>query len=246
MISVTSLYFQNYKNSNEQELLDDLVVESVSIYGIDVYYVARDLNNFDPIYGEDDSSSYTKTWQIAVYLKDVFGYSGDKELMSKLAGLEIRDQIILSMPNRSFEKEIQREIGYVRPHEGDLIYFPFNRTVFQIKFVNQNEMFFQLGTIHTWELTCELFEYSNELFDTGIPEIDRLQMIASTNLFDYALRADDGTPLTTEAGDYLLTDGYNLAVVGALADNDEISKESDTLLDWSEDDPFNDETNMRV
>src|SRR5476651_402330 len=142
MISVTSVYFQNYKNNNEQDLLDDLIVEAVSITGIDMIYVARDLNDFDPIYGEDDSSSYTKTWMIAVYLKDVFGYSGDKELMSKLAGLEIRDQIVLSMPNRSFEKEIQREVGYVRPHEGDLVYFPFNRTIFQIKSVNQNEMFF--------------------------------------------------------------------------------------------------------
>ncbi len=246
MISVTSLYFQNYKNSNEQELLDDLVVESVSIYGIDVYYVARDLNNFDIIYGEDDSSSYSKTWQVAVYLKDVFGYSGDKQLMSKLAGLEIRDQIVLSMPNRSFEKEIQREVGYARPHEGDLIYFPFNQTIFQIKFVNQNEMFFQLGTIHSWELTCELFEYSAEKFDTGIPQIDALQKGSSANLFDWALRADDGTPLTTEAGDYLLTDNYNLAVINIIADNAEINKESDTFLDWTEDDPFNDETDMRV
>jgi len=191
MISVTNFYFQNYSNSNEQNLLDDLIVEATSIYGIDVYYVARNLNNFDKIYGEDDNSSYTNAWQIAVYLKDVFGYSGDKEIMSKLAGLEIRDQIVLSIPVRSFEREIEPDMNYDRPHEGDVIYFPFNQTVFQIKYVNQNEMFFQLGTIHSWEVTCELFEYSGEKFDTGIPEIDRLQKNFSTNIIDYALRFDD-------------------------------------------------------
>lgn len=246
MISVQNFYFQNYTNNNEQGLLDDLVCEATSIAGMDVYYVARDVNTYDKLYGEDVNSSYTKSWKVAVYLKDIFGYAGDKSIMSKFAGFEIRDQIIVSLPFRFFDDEMQNELGYSRPHEGDLIHFPFNQTTFQIKFVNQNEMFYQLGSLHSYELTCELFEYSNETFNTGIYDIDKLQTYFSTNLLDYALRADDGTPLLTDTGDYLLVDAYNITTIDPNDDSAEVEKEAAVIIDWTPNDPFNDQINRVI
>jgi hypothetical protein len=250
MIGVTSQYFQNYTNNSEQELLDDLIVESVSIYGIDVEYIARDVNNYDKIYGEDDSSSYTKHWQVAVYLKDVFGYSGDREFMSKIAGMEIRDQITLSLPVRTFRQEIAERAGYDRPHEGDIIYFNavagHAKKFFQVKYVQQFEMFYQLGSLHTWELTCELFEYSSEQFNTGIPELDILQTKFSNNLMDYAIIGENGQPLLDEKGNMLLTDAYNMEKIDFQDDTAEFDKQDDNLLDWSEDDPFADNPEHKI
>ena len=119
--------------------------------------------------------------------------------------------------------------------EGDLIYFPLNKKCFQIKYVNKFEMFYQLGALQTWEMTCELFEYSNENLNTGIPEIDSLQKKFSQNQFDWLLRDEDGNALLTEEGDYIVLES---APVPAGADNDWIQQESDQFVDWTTVDPF--------
>src|SRR6186713_553653 len=111
---------------------------------MNVFYVPRNLNHFDPLLGADDQSSYDRTFLIEMYLKSVMGFSGDREFMSKFAGLEIRDQVVWSVSRKRFAEEIGGEIDSIRPREGDLIYFPVNERVFQIKHVDQYEMMYPL------------------------------------------------------------------------------------------------------
>ena len=230
----TNFFFNNFQSSQEQLLLENLIIESIRIYGQDMYYIPRKLNNYDNVYGADDQSSYENAYSIELYIKSVDGFSGDGDFMSKF-GIEIRNQVVFSVAQRRFNEEIGEYTTQVRPNEGDLIYFPLNKKCFQIKYVNKFEMFYQLGALQTWEMTCELFEYSNENLNTGIPEIDSLQKKFSQNQFDWLLRDEDGNALLTEEGDYIVLES---APVPAGTDNDWIQQESDQFVDWTTVDPF--------
>jgi hypothetical protein len=164
--------------------------------------------------------------------------------MSKF-GLQIRDQVVFSIAQRTFNQEVAIVTDQVRPNEGDLIYFPLNRKCFQIKFVNKFEMFYQFGALQTWELTCELFEYSNEQFNTGIAEIDSIQQKYSLNVLDYAIMDEDGVNLITEDGNYLVVEAYKPEDINPASENDTIQQGtdnfpigSDEFIDFTETDPF--------
>jgi hypothetical protein len=233
----TNFFFNNFQASQEQLLLEDLIIESVKIYGHDMIYIPRKLNNYDNVYGADDQSSYELAYPIEIYIKNVDGFGGDGDFMSKF-GIEIRNQVIFSVAQRRFNEEIGEFTTQVRPNEGDLIYFPLNRKCFQIKYVNKFEMFYQLGALQTWEMTCELFEYSGELMNTGIPEIDSLQAKFSTNILDWTILSEDGFDLITEDGDYIIQEGSSLNDLIAASDNLEIQTESDQFVDFTAYDPF--------
>ena len=246
----TNFYFNNFASSGEQTLLEDLIIESIKIYGEDMWYIPRTINNYDKLYGADDSSSYDRAIMVELYIKSVDGFTGDGNFMSKF-GLEIRDQVVFSIAQRVFNQEVAATTKQIRPNEGDLIYFPLNRKCFQIKYVNKFEMFYQLGALQTWELTCELFEYSNETFNTGIVEIDVLQTKFSVNVLDYALKDELGFFLRDEDNNYLVTEKYRLENIIPGADNDtiqygstnsEFSEGSDDFIDFSEIDPFSEGT----
>jgi hypothetical protein len=257
-VGTTNRFFQNYTNKNEQRLLESLIVESIRIYGIDCYYISRTFNNFDALYGTDDSSSYSVAWPIAIYLKNVLGFAGDREFMSKFAGLEIRDQLIFSVPMYTFDQVIAADPKFPplpnkvpgpanRPREGDLIWFPFNQKCFKISYVNLTDMFWQLGKLYTWEITCELFEYSDEVFNTGIPGIDRIQLQASDNILDYLITdPSTGTPVEIDpSGDYWVVDAYSWNRIYPLADNDDIDPEANNYINWNANiDPFADANNQ--
>ena len=166
----TNSYFRNFDARNEQELLHSLVTESIQIYGYDVNYIPRTLINEDTILGEDSISEYKDAYAIEMYIKSVDGFEGEGDLVSKF-GLEIRDQIEFSVARRAWEG---LDIG-VRPKEGDLIYFPLTEKLFQIMFVEHETPFYQTGALPTFDLTCELFTYSDETIDTGVDEIDVIE-----------------------------------------------------------------------
>ena len=233
----TNFFFNNFKASQEQLLLENLIIEAIKIYGEDVYYLPRNIGNLDQLYTADDQSYYNKAIFVEMYIKSVDGFTGDGNFMSKF-GLEIRDQVVFSMAQRVFSEEVGSAAFLTRPREGDLIWFPLNQKCFQIKFVNKFEMFYQLGALQTWEMTCELFEYSNELLNTGIPEIDAIQKRLSTNILDYTLLTENGEHIKTEDGDFIVTDKYNLQTIIGTGENDIIQMESDQFLDWSVRDPF--------
>jgi hypothetical protein len=209
-----------------------------------MYYMPRTLTNYDKLLGTDDQSQYNTAILVELYIKSIDGFTGDGSFMSKF-GLQIRDQVVFSIAQRTFNQEVAVQTDQLRPNEGDLIYFPLNRKCFQIRYVNKQEMFYQFGALQTWELTCELFEYSNEQFNTGIAEIDIIQQKFSTNILDYSLMDEQGDFLTDESGNYLVAETYNIETINPAEDNDAIQSGtdnfplgSDDFIDFSETDPF--------
>jgi hypothetical protein len=171
-----NVYFSHGTRS-EKHLLEDIVIESISIHGHDVFYIPRKIIKNDRLLNEDMLSQFEKAFKIEMYLENVDGFEGDGKLISKF-GLEIRDQVTLVVARRRWNQLIGR-YGYtensVRPREGDLIYFPMTRGLFEIKFVEDKLPFYQLNNVPTFKLTCEMFEYRHENITTGIYDIDSTQ-----------------------------------------------------------------------
>jgi len=240
----SNFYFNNFSSSGEQDLLHDLIIESISIYGQDMFYIPREVVNYDKLLGEDDQSKYTKAYQIVTYIDSIDGFSGDGNFASKF-GLEIRDQVNLVIAQRIFSEEVGSQTNQTRPNEGDLMYFPLNGKTFIIRFVDKFSMFYQLGTLPTWKLTLELFEYSNEIFDTGIPAIDNLQEKYSSNIIDWAILDENGDYLVDESDNILVVEKYNVESINLFADNNVLqsgsinfTEGSDDFIDFTEKDPF--------
>jgi hypothetical protein len=209
-----------------------------------MYYIPREIKRYDKLLGEDANSEYNRAILVELYIKSVDGFTGDGNFMSKF-GLQIRDQAVFSISQRVFSAEVAALTEQLRPNEGDLIYFPLNQKCFKIMYVKKQEFFYPLGTIPTWELTVELFEYSNEEFNTGIAEIDILQKKFSTDILDYALADESGNVLTDELGNMIVSETYDFDTINPAADNDVIqtgSEEfglgSDDFIDFTEKNPF--------
>jgi hypothetical protein len=180
-----------------------------------------------------------------MYVKTAEGFINPEALLTNF-GLEIRPQVILSIARFEFDNQIHAlEEVINRPREGDLIYFPLNKRSFQINFVNDKPFFYQHGKLQMYDCTCELYEYSNERFETGIEEIDEMYFNFSFNAFDHALLDHNGLALTDETGNILVRETLQDKEdeFDPLVDNTEIEEESDregsnTLIDWSENNPF--------
>lgn len=226
--------------TSEQGLVQNLVDELISIYGQELIYIPRNINNLDIIYLADDQSSYSTYFPIEMLIENITGFSpkeGDDNIFSKF-GLEIRSQVVFSVSVDRFSTVITTPSGIVRPREGDLIYFPVHKKVFQIKFTENKEIFYELGALYTFKMTCELFEYSDEVFTTGIQDIDILQTKFSTNLLDNGYLNENGLIITDENGLSILPENYDITNVNPIADNDELAKEADSIIDFSETNPF--------
>jgi len=233
----TSVYFNNYKASTEQDLLTNLITESIKTFGIDVWYIPREVTHYDGIFTEDTQSSYTEAYLIEMYIRSVDGFSGDGQFISRF-GIEIRDQLNLIVSRKAFEEEVTNQNAQLRPNEGDLIYFPLNGTCFQIKFVNKFDMMYPLGKLHTWELKTEVFEWSNEHVKTGIDEIDSIFAQYSSNQIEWALQDENGNPLLTENGSYIVQEGHSNDELFVADEGSEIEVESNEFIDFSETNPF--------
>ena len=166
----TNSYFRTFDAKNEQELLHSLTQESIKIYGHDVSYIPRTLVNTDTVLGEDSISEYKDAYSVEMFIKSVDGFEGEGDLISKF-GLEVRDQIVFSLARRAWQG---LDLG-VRPKEGDLVYFPLTSKLFQIMFVEHETPFYQNGALPTFDLTCELFVYSDEKIDTDVDDIDVIE-----------------------------------------------------------------------
>jgi hypothetical protein len=235
----TNFYFNNFSSSQEQLLIEDLITESIRIYGHDVYYVPRRVRSVDSIFNEDVSSYYDMSYMVEMYIKNTDGFQGDGDFLSKF-NIEIRDRVTFTLSRRTFSEEVGSQEAMIRPNEGDLIFFPLNRKIFQVKFVEHEAIFYQLGALQTYDLVCELFEYSGERIDTGIPDIDDIQANYSIALGAYSYRTEDSNPysLTDEDGYLLVSEDYDLETIDPTSDNEEFQTESDAIIDFSEMDPF--------
>ena len=233
----TNFYFNNFTNSQEQILIEDLVLESIRIYGHDVFYCPRTIIEKDEIYGEDALSQYNSNYLIDMYIRSYESYEGDGQFLSKF-GLEIRDQVTFTVARRTFNEEVGAYTAFVRPREGDLIYFPLNNKIFEIKFVEHEAIFYQLGALQTFDITCELFEYNNEVFNTGIPLVDEKQKDLTFNLSDFAIKTETGLAIADEDMNDLVLELFSLDTQDPISDNTELETEGDAVLDISEIDTF--------
>lgn len=215
----TNVYFRNYDNFNEQNLIDDLVIESIRMYGIDVKYISGEFNNIDTIFNEDDTPLYDEMYDFEVYVKNVDGFEGEGDFLSKF-GLQIRDQVTFTVAIRTFERFVTRNNqNKVRPRENDIIWLPLNEKMYRITYVEHESVFYQTGKLQVYDIRCELMEYSGEKFETGRPEID-----------DYFDDVDMSDTVVQTLEDVANTD--------VLAQNFEFEKQADDIIDFSEIDPF--------
>ena len=172
----TNVFF-NHAVSTEQQLYEDLVVESLRFYGHDVFYLPREIVEEDELFNEDVQSKFGDAYGVEMYIENTDGFEGDGDLMSKF-GIEVRDTATFVISLRTWERFISLDDNLatsLRPNEGDLIYFPLTNSMFEIKFVEHEDPFYQVGKLFVFKLRCELFEYSGEDFDTGNVDVDVIE-----------------------------------------------------------------------
>lgn len=239
---MANFYFNNFYSRADQSLVEDLIVESIKMYGLDVKYIPRTVINFSEEFREQSYSVYNEALPVEAYIKNVDGFDGEGEFLSSF-GVEVREQITFSIAYRTFASSVGNTIDRIRPLEGDLIWFAPRQALYTIKFVNMKPVFYQLGALQFYDVTCELFEYSNEVFNTGVDEIDDLYnnlLTVSTGTFDTL--TENGAQLLTEDGDTLVLEEYAIDQIASNAQNDFFEEEASQILDFTYIDPFSENT----
>jgi hypothetical protein len=180
----TNVYF-SHGTRNEQYLVEDLIIESLKIYGQEFFYIPRQLVSKDDILGEDRLSQFKASFPIEMYFENVDSLDGQGAFIQKF-GLMMEQSATLVVARRRWDQLVGR-YGITtiptRPNEGDLIYFPLTKGLFEIKFVKHQDPFYQLGKLYVYKLQVELFQYASERIDTGIKEVDAFETLKtfSTN-----------------------------------------------------------------
>ena len=183
----TSSYFPTYYqgHSGEQGLVQDLVDEQIKLFGTDIYYIPKIVLQ-DSTLDEVRYTKYQEQFQIEMLLQNVMGFGDNSEFISKF-GLRITDEIIFRVSTRRWDEEVADHSPNLtvtsRPNEGDLLYFPLTKDIYEIKFVGKEEPFFQFGKIQFYAITAEIYEVGSDDFDTGVTEIDAIEQ-----LFDNAIK----------------------------------------------------------
>ena len=274
----TNVYFDTGTRP-EQNLYEDLMIEQLKIYGQDVFYIPRTLVKEDNLFGEDTLSKFGDAYLIEMYFENVEGYEGEKEIMSKF-GLQMNEDVTFVVARRRFEQLVSHDSNLIvktRPNEGDLVYFPKVKKIFEITFVDHDDPFYQVHNVPAFKLKCKTFEYSSEDLDTGITEIDAIetdnsldQLVyqitmeqSSSTTYNEGLELEDGTgnidletaagtgtligenetggdQIVLETGDYIIQEGYVVDSIDENAMNDFFDTQDDTIIDFTESNPFGD------
>ena len=177
----------------EQNLIEDIIIESLQIYGQDMVYIPRNLISKDEVLGEDRLSSFTNSYHIEMYFENIDNFDGQGAMLQKF-GLMMEQSATLVVARKRWENLVGlhgKTIIPARPCEGDLIFFPLTKGLFEIKFVKHQDPFYQIGKLFVYKLQVELFQYSSEKIDTGISDIDVFETLKS---FDYTVNADIDVP----------------------------------------------------
>ena len=260
-------YFNQYTTSSEQNVYEDLIIESIKIYGVSGYYIPRTSGYIDQLYAEDRLSLYDDAIELELYIKSFDGFMGQEDFLSKF-GLQIDESINFLVSQKRFTQSLKTslltEYGYnlitedgnqllydvsdawdyssiIRPREGDLIWIPMLNYMYEIKFTENIEQFFPLGKLFTFEMRCDRYEYSSERLDTDVTDIDAIEnnFSESTSIIDNIL-LEDADNLLLEDSTILLVEGEHVKTVDAESDNDYIQSRirDDDIIDFSESNPF--------
>ena len=209
-------------SASEQRLVQDLVNEQLRMFGIEVYYLPREIKNRKEVFQEVQSSEFDDNFLIEAYVNTYEGYTGGGDVLTKF-GMQLKDELVVTISKERWEDYIapflamgdayETELAH-RPREGDLIYFPLGGRFFEVKFVEHENPFYQLQKNYVYELQCELFEYENEVIDTGIEAIDNkvsnVGEIINLKMIGYGNTATIGVQMETGyvRQIYLNDDGY--------------------------------------
>jgi|TARA_B110000259_G_C14001933_1_gene396569 hypothetical protein len=281
----TNVYFDT-GTKPEQNLYEDLIIEQLRIYGQDCYYIPRNMVSEDKVFGEDSLSKFEDAYLIEMYVDNVDGYEGEKELMSKF-GLDIQDDATFTVARRRWEQFVTVDNNLIvssRPNEGDLVYWPKGSKLFEITFVDHDDPFYAVHNLPTYKLKCKTFEYSSEELDTGIAEIDAIEDANSLDQLSHQMTLENATTFTenfaleqgtpsdgllvledsllgdniiSESVDnigsivlennvedalasYIILETYRVDTIDEGAQNDLFDSEEDTILDFTESNPFGD------
>jgi len=192
-----NLYFSHGTRS-ERFLYEDLMIEQLRVFGQEVTYLPRTIVARDTILGEDALSKFEEAYSIEMYVENVSGFEGDGDIIGKF-GLEVRDDITLVVSKRRFDLLVDQKsntLAQDRPKEGDVIYMPVFKKMFEIQFVEDEDPFYQIADIPLFKLKCTTFEYSHEALDTGISEIDNVEDTLSTDVLAHQISLEEGVGTT--------------------------------------------------
>lgn len=170
--------------ASEQTLVEDLIIESIDFYGLDLYYIPRTLVHVDEIFTEARFSEFKNRYLIRGYLDQVDSFGGQGAFMQKF-GLQMEQTATFTIARRVWDRAVGRfgqTILADRPAEGDLIYFPLSGGLFEIKFVAHQNPFYQLGKLYVYKLEVELYQYSSERIATGLPAVDDFESLKSHDI----------------------------------------------------------------
>ena len=225
---VRNPHFKDY--SGEQNVVEDLTIEIIKSMGRDMVYIPRTLVNTDDLFGEDTQSKFDDGYQLEMYVASVDGFEGEGDILSKF-GIEIRDKMDLIVSRKRFEETVGIYESTTRPKEGDLIYFPLSKTLFEINFVEHENPFYQLGKLFTYRLSCEVFTYSQEEIDTGYTDIDTVE----DEIKKFAIEFDLGTRISGVAATNFFEGESVFQVSGVTGDTALLANATATatVTDWS-------------
>ena len=207
-------YFQGGKgigNQAEKRLHEDIIIESLKIFGQDIYYLPRTLVNRDLVLGEDTSSRFDDSYLLEMYFETNEGFAGENEIINKF-GLEIRDDTTLVLSKRRFEDHVASKATLTatgRPNEGDIVYVPLLKAFFEIQFVEDQEPFYQLGNLPVYKLKVTRWEYANEEINTGISTLDAVEDKYTLNEYAYRFQLEYGQEVLTGRGSIALEDYHD-------------------------------------
>ena len=210
-------YFKDY--TGEQNVTEDITIEMIQTMGRDMIYIPRNRVSKDDLFGEDISTKFDSGFDLEMYVQTVDGFEGEGDVISQY-GLQIKDRMEVIVARKRFEEEVKVFTGQERPLEGDLVFFPLSKTLFEINFVEHENPFYQLGKLYTYRLSCEIFTYdAGQELDTGIADVDQIE--------------DDIKSLS--GNDVTINDTVDGTTSG---DNDTFDTLDDDIFDFSETDPF--------
>ena len=172
-----NIYFSESVRS-EQTLYENIIIESLKMYGQDVYYLPRTIVNENQVLGEDVPSQFSNSYKIEMYIENTEGFDGEGDLFTKF-GVEIRDEATFVVSRRRWNHtvgSVNNEITGERPREGDIIYLSLSNSMFEVMHVEHEQPFYQLANLPTFKMRCQLFEYSGEDLDTGVAAIDGVEI----------------------------------------------------------------------
>ena len=223
-----NVYFSQAVRS-EQNLYEDLIIESLKIYGQDIYYLPREIVSTDDLLGEDRASKFDDAYMIEGYIEGTEGFEGQGDLYSKF-GLEVRDEVNFVISRKIWDRYIgfDSDAGD-RPKEGDLIFLPLSNKFFEVMFVEHEQPFYQLSNLPVYRLQCALYEYNDEDFDTGVALIDQIEVTDSYQVtLDYSTTGGNHLQQFERVTQNLTFDESNNPLTSVFGTVQTIDKLSDT------------------